>query len=142
MSSGKEAEVNLSDACPPGPSQRTNPIGRMTDLERIYALQDLSAHLLLHEVRWSKDYDFFLQRGYRLPSRLRPGWVPSWEGTDLHPDLQDDGYPIGVRILFSVPCMPLLLPNHFQLISDTQLYRCHSCRRRACCTNQKHLYSY
>ncbi|KAI0040980.1 hypothetical protein FA95DRAFT_789254 [Auriscalpium vulgare] len=50
-----------------------------------------------HEIRW-RDRAYFLEgRGYRLRPRLRPGWQPSWVGTDkLFIDVED-GIPTPLR---------------------------------------------
>ncbi len=38
-----------------------------------------------------------LDHGYQLRKRMRPGWVPSWRDTQLHPNLFEDGYRHWVR---------------------------------------------
>ncbi|TDL19269.1 hypothetical protein BD410DRAFT_774138 [Rickenella mellea] len=41
---------------------------------------------------WWRDRQVFLEsRGYMLRGRFRPGWVPSWLGTDIPPATFDDG---------------------------------------------------
>ena len=47
--------------------------------------------LLEHE-EWWRDHQVWLQeRGYMLRKRYRPGWIPSWSGTDEYPILYEDG---------------------------------------------------
>ncbi len=41
---------------------------------------------------WWRDRSHILDdHGYQLRSRLRPGWIPSWQDTDLDPLFCDDG---------------------------------------------------
>ncbi|KAF5376355.1 hypothetical protein D9757_008688 [Collybiopsis confluens] len=35
-----------------------------------------------HEIFWRDHYEWLQDKGYRLRPRYRPGWVPSWLGTD------------------------------------------------------------
>lgn len=62
---------------------------------------------------WRDRSDLFEQHGYMLRPRFRPGWKPSWLGTNLHPLSCEDSYNLGVRLLlwcFNVPhalnCLP------------------------------------
>lgn len=48
--------------------------------------------LLPSEVWW-RDHQRFLQsKGYLLPERFRPGWTPSWLGTNVIPSFCDDSH--------------------------------------------------
>ncbi len=49
------------------------------------------------EKHWRDRYDMLLDHGYQLRKRMRPGWVPSWRDTQLHPNLFEDGYRHWVR---------------------------------------------
>ncbi|RDB24657.1 hypothetical protein Hypma_008222 [Hypsizygus marmoreus] len=39
--------------------------------------------LSTQESKWRDRYSFFLERGFQLRPRYRPGWTPSWFGTKL-----------------------------------------------------------
>ena len=43
------------------------------------------------EKYWRDHYDWLLQCGYQLRPRYRPGWVPSWKGTNKIPLSCEDG---------------------------------------------------
>ncbi|KAI0040984.1 hypothetical protein FA95DRAFT_1683498 [Auriscalpium vulgare] len=50
-----------------------------------------------HEIRW-RDRAYFLEdRGYLLRPRLRPGWQPSWVGTNKSPFDVEDGISTPLR---------------------------------------------
>ena len=54
--------------------------------------------------RWWRDrYNFLLRRGYSLRPRFRPGWTPSWLGTNVLPFYCEDSLRNVVRLLESVP---------------------------------------
>lgn len=53
--------------------------------------------LLSFEVWWRDRAQIFEDHGYQLRSRLRPGWVPSWKGTDINPLWCEDHLYSGVR---------------------------------------------
>lgn len=46
--------------------------------------------LLEGEKYWRDHYDWLLQSGYQLRPRYRPGWVPSWKGTNKIPLFCED----------------------------------------------------
>lgn len=43
------------------------------------------------ESKWRDIYHFLFNRGLELRPRYRPGWIPSWLGTDLGPWACEDG---------------------------------------------------
>ncbi|KAL5530908.1 hypothetical protein ACEPAG_3784 [Sanghuangporus baumii] len=43
------------------------------------------------ECWWRNHYEVFIQNGYELRPRFRPGWKPSWEGSKKLPFLFEDG---------------------------------------------------
>ncbi|KAI0709591.1 hypothetical protein C8T65DRAFT_739950 [Cerioporus squamosus] len=47
--------------------------------------------LLDGEKYWRDHHDWLLQSGYQLRPRYRPGWVPSWKGTNKIPLFCEDG---------------------------------------------------
>lgn len=60
--------------------------------------------LLAHEIWWRDRSELLEEHGYRLRPRLRPGWVPSWQGTDLNPTWCEDSIVGGVScLLFALP---------------------------------------
>ncbi len=61
--------------------------------------------LLAHEIWWRDRSELLEEHGYQLRSRLRPGWVPSWQGTDLNPLWCEDS------LLTGVSCF--LISRHF-----------------------------
>ncbi len=67
----------------------------------IQELQDSRAKIHGIEEIWIARYELLERHGYRLRPRLRPGWVPSWKGTDLNPFYCEDGYFHLVRSVFS-----------------------------------------
>ena len=61
-------------------------------VERLYH-GTMSFHLLQeHELWWVEHADVLEHHGYRLRTRYRPGWVPSWQGTDKMPCDCEDSY--------------------------------------------------
>lgn len=44
-----------------------------------------------NEKFWRDHQKWLEQHGYMLRPRYRPGWTPSWEGTDKRPDKCEDG---------------------------------------------------
>ncbi|EMD34374.1 hypothetical protein CERSUDRAFT_97636 [Gelatoporia subvermispora B] len=65
-----------------------------SDLEDDYSLENLDevcGTLYESEERWRDRQKFLESMGYMLRPRLRPGWVPSWKGTDISPlDCEDE----------------------------------------------------
>ncbi len=57
----------------------------------IHELQDIRAKLHPFEQLWIAGYELLERHGYHLRPRLRPGWVPSWQGTDFNPFYCEDG---------------------------------------------------
>jgi len=49
------------------------------------------------EIFWRDHFEMLKRRGYLLRPRFRPGWTPSWLGTNLDPFLCDDGQILPVR---------------------------------------------
>jgi hypothetical protein len=49
------------------------------------------------EMRWRDRYSFFLSHGLELRPRFKPGWTPSWIGTNLDPRTCEDSIAKGVR---------------------------------------------
>ena len=47
--------------------------------------------LTSQETEWRDIYYFLLDHGFELRSRYRPGWIPSWLGTDLDDWRCEDG---------------------------------------------------
>lgn len=45
-------------------------------------LAEVSARLISYEARWRDRQKFLEQKGYMLRRRLRPEWVPSWQGNN------------------------------------------------------------
>ncbi|TDL26470.1 hypothetical protein BD410DRAFT_715779 [Rickenella mellea] len=45
-----------------------------------------------YEVWWRDRQQLLESRGFSLPTRLRPGWIPSWTGTDLNPYFCEDSF--------------------------------------------------
>ncbi|KDQ64115.1 hypothetical protein JAAARDRAFT_27739 [Jaapia argillacea MUCL 33604] len=42
------------------------------------------------EEEWRDRQPFLASRGYMLRPRYRPGWIPSWHGTNIHPSYCED----------------------------------------------------
>ncbi len=42
------------------------------------------------EVWWRDKNQILEDHGYQLRSRLRPGWIPSWQNTDVNPQWCED----------------------------------------------------
>lgn len=49
-----------------------------------------------HEIYWRDKQGFLEKHGYMLRQRFRPGWVPSWIGSNRPPDLHEDNWPLPV----------------------------------------------
>ena len=66
----------------------------LTESEKkfIHELQDIRAQHNSYEDAWTSRYEMLESYGYRLRPRFRPGWVPSWHGTDLNPFDCEDGH--------------------------------------------------
>lgn len=55
--------------------------------------------------KWWRDHAAQIKfRGYRLRKRFRPGWKPSWLGTDLNPYILDDGCEHNVSVNKNYKC--------------------------------------
>jgi len=50
-----------------------------------------------HELAWVERQPMLERRGYMLRARLRPGWIPSWRGTEKHPLQCEDGLVLPMR---------------------------------------------
>ena len=57
--------------------------------------------LLSNEITWRDRYPMLESHGYRLRTRYRPDWKPSWLETDLPVELHEDFRPYNVST-FSV----------------------------------------
>lgn len=51
----------------------------------------------LHEAWWKDRYHILEEHGYEVRPRFRPGWKPSWRGTDFNPILMEDAILLKVR---------------------------------------------
>ncbi len=59
--------------------------------EEFRARTAAGAYDLISSETWWKDRNQILEdRGYQLRSRLRPGWIPSWQDTDINPQWCED----------------------------------------------------
>ena len=56
------------------------------------------SRLAPYELAWQSRQPFLQSRGYTLRPRYRPGWIPSWRGTGVHPSDCEDGTVFGVRV--------------------------------------------
>jgi hypothetical protein len=61
-------------------------------LHRLYPTE-----LLPDEERWRDSYSFLLSHGLELRPRFKPGWTPSWIGTNLDPGTCEDSIEKNVR---------------------------------------------
>ncbi len=59
---------------------------------QIQELQDIRARHHRIEGLWIARYDLLERHGYRLRPRFKPGWIPSWQGTELNPFECEDGH--------------------------------------------------
>ena len=59
------------------------------------------AELAEDEKLWRDRYSFMLDRGLQLRVRYKPGWTPSWLGTNLNPATCEDS--IEKRVNFLAP---------------------------------------
>lgn len=73
----------------PAPLTSTSTEPQKTDLQE---LQDIRAHHHRYEDLWTARYELLKRHGYSLRPRFRPGWVPSWHGTELNPFDCEDGH--------------------------------------------------
>lgn len=65
-------------------------MGPEEEQAEIQSSQELFAQLGEGEKAWRDRQPFLQSRGYMLRPRYRPGWVPSWKGTNRHPiDFED-----------------------------------------------------
>lgn len=61
-------------------------------LNETKGIEGREPYTLYETERWWKDrYSLFVEHGYELRPRLRPGWVPSWRGTNKLPFRCEDG---------------------------------------------------
>ena len=74
------------------------------------------------ESKWRDLYHFLFNRGLELRPRYRPGWVPSWLGTDLSPWACEDGICAIVCFSFFQSDIPVFLANviQFPLLLDAK----------------------
>ncbi|KZT13120.1 uncharacterized protein LAESUDRAFT_690312 [Laetiporus sulphureus 93-53] len=70
---------------------KRTPQERLRDADRLYS------SLRSWEKGWVDRQPFLESRGYMLRPRYRPGWVPSWRGTDEYPWLFEDSISLPVR---------------------------------------------
>ncbi len=81
-----------------------------TEVERLYALANLADEELdTHEVFWRDLYPFLMDHGYQLRPRFRPGWIPSWKGTNERSMFFEDSH--GLLVRFSALYSPLSVVN-------------------------------
>ena len=62
--------------------------------------------LLTEEIWWRDHFHTLLRHGYRLRHRFRPGWKPSWLGTNINPFHCEDAYGHGVCKSLSEAIIP------------------------------------
>ena len=58
---------------------------------------DYEERLTSHELWWRDHYDFLERHGYRLRTRYRPGWVPSWKSNGKSAVDCEDSIRLSVR---------------------------------------------
>lgn len=67
---------------------------RAVDAEQAEEFRELTAagqyDLSDSEIWWRNRNQILEDRGYRLRPRLRPGWIPSWQNTDINPQWCED----------------------------------------------------
>lgn len=80
--------------------------------------------LLSAEIEWKDRYTALASQGYLLRPRYRPGWSPSWRGTNLDPTYCEDSVNILVRQISVLLCIVLI-----KSIVESTRYRCNSCPR-------------
>ncbi|KZT13124.1 uncharacterized protein LAESUDRAFT_719438 [Laetiporus sulphureus 93-53] len=49
------------------------------------------------EAAWAERQPFLESRSYMLRPRYRPGWIPSWKGTGMHPMYFEDSITLPIR---------------------------------------------
>jgi hypothetical protein len=85
-----------SDSCPPHviPDGLTisSSSSSVADVHRLYPTE-----ITAEEELWRDRYSFMLSHGLELRCRYKPGWTPSWIGTDLDPDICEDSIEKNVR---------------------------------------------
>lgn len=64
-------------------------------------LATLAANLTPIEVKWRDRQPFLEAKGYMLRPRYRPGWVPSWKGSDLQALTAEDAMLLPVSLCLS-----------------------------------------
>jgi len=104
---GEEGNLELNSSTEPTQPTRNamalkNPESKdavMPLAEFVLDEQKRAETLLPIEEHWRDRYELLLDHGYQLRRRLRPGWEPSWRGTQLHPNHFEDGYKLWVRSL-------------------------------------------
>ena len=55
------------------------------------------------ELFWRDRHDWLFEHGYVLRPRYRPGWEPSWKGTNGFPLRFEDGWQILVSCFYDAP---------------------------------------
>lgn len=88
---------------PPLPTYRAARVDRPEDIAKFTALtlEGRIFDLTEDEIWWRDHYHSLLRHGYRLRHRLRPGWKPSWLGTNIDPFHCEDALVHGVCSLLS-----------------------------------------
>ncbi|KAG8792247.1 hypothetical protein FRC12_006700, partial [Ceratobasidium sp. 428] len=86
--------------------RRARPVGRLTqDQIAEYEANEAAGPaadffgLNAFERIWTTYYDYLYGRGYQLRQRYRPGWVPSWRGTDRNPEDCEDSWMRRTKLL-------------------------------------------
>lgn len=70
------------------------------------------------EAWWKDKYELLDDHGYQLRPRLRPGWVPSWQGTNLNPLFCEDSSDICVSSKSLFAASNYSLPPKRQKVID------------------------
>lgn len=71
--------------------------------EEFRALTASGKYDVRHSEVWWRDRNQLLEdHGYQLRSRLRPGWTPSWQNTDINPQWCEDSFARCVSDVFIV----------------------------------------
>lgn len=89
------------------------------------SMADYSGELLPYEFFWRDHQQWLEEKGYMLRPRYRPGWVPSWQGTDAFYWRFEDGISINVRIS---PCLGAVQQIDVISFSSLNLWTLNVCR--------------
>lgn len=83
---------------PPLPTYRAARVNRPEDIAKftVLTLEGRIFDLTDDEIWWRDHYHSLLRHGYRLRHRFRPGWKPSWLGTNIDPFHCEDALVHGV----------------------------------------------